>query len=298
MILKNRKEMNKLKYILGIIMVMAIASCTDFVEPAIPYKGFDTGVFLRTITATSTVPYSSRATASFDLTVEAVDAENGGQVQSVDIFVSRRRGAAVLPEKKAVTIDKAAFTTTSESKYLRANISITIAQAMTALGLTTADLEGGDYVEFRLVLTTTSGRTFSNNTISSDIAGGVFYRSPFFYRVQLVCATSIEKPEGTWKFDMVDTYGDGWQGGFIQVLVGGVEVDRIFLLSQYDPGGVPVSSGSDTYTYVGPGTLSFVWDNDDYNSECEFKITSPSGNVVADVKSPTAGPIKLDLCKE
>jgi len=290
--------MNKLKYILGFMMVMTIESCTDFVEPAIPYTGFDTGVFLRTISATSTLPFSTVPTASFDLEVEAVDAENGGSVQTVDIFASRRRGAAVLPGAKVVTLQKADFTPNSESKYLRANVSITIVAAMAALGLTTADLAGGDFVEFRLVLTDSKGRTFSNNNLSSDIAGGVFYRSPFFYRVSLVCATQIEKPAGTWVFDMVDTYGDGWQGGFISVQVGGVEVDRIFLLSQYDPGGVPVSSGSDTYTYVGPGQLSFVWDNDDYNSECEFTITSPSGNVIADVSSPTAGPIKLDLCAE
>jgi hypothetical protein len=290
--------MNKLKYTLGLAMAMVIVSCTDFVEPAIPYKGFDTGVFLRTISATSTVPFGTRATAAFALEMEAVDAANGGTVQKVDIYANRRRGPNTLTEKLVTTVDKAAFSTNSESGYMRASVTIPLSAAMTALGLTTNDLEGGDYVEFRLVLTDDQNRTFSNNNLSSDIAGGVFYRSPFFYRVQLVCATSIEKPAGTWKFDMVDTYGDGWQGGFIQVLEGGVEKDRIFLLSQYDPGGVPVSAGSDTYTYVGPGVLSFVWDNDDYNSECEFKITSPSGNVVADVKSPTAGPIKLDLCKE
>lgn len=274
-------------------MALVIGACTDFVEPAIPYTGFNSGVFLRTISAPTSIPFSTVPTASFVLEVEAVDAENGGSVQTVDVFASRRRGAAVLPEAKVTTVEGSAFTPNAESGYTRTTITVTLAAAMAALGLTTADLEGGDYVEFRLALTDKQGRVFSNNNISSDIAGGVFYRSPFFYRVQLVCATEIENPAGTWTFDLADNYGDGWQGGFIQVMVGGVEVDQILL-----PNAAGVSSGSDTYTYVGPGVLSFVWDSDTYNSECEFIITSPSGNVVADVVNPVPGPIKLDLCKE
>jgi len=114
----------------------------------------------------------------------------------------------------------------------------------------------------------------------------------------VVCASSIPNPAGTWVFDLVDTYGDGWQGGYISVLVDGVEADRIFLYSQYDPGGVPLSSGQDTFTFTTGTTLSFAWSPDAYDSECQFKITSPSGNVVADVATPPAGPIKLDLCLE
>jgi len=292
MILKNRKDMNKLKYILGIVMVVAIQSCTDFVEPAIPYSGFNTGTFLRTISATSSIPFSQAATGVFVLEMEAVDAENGGTVQTVDIFTSRRRGASVLPEAKVLTVQGDAFAEGSASKYRRATVSITLAQAMTALGLTTASLQGADIVEFRLLLTTTTGNTFSNNNLSSDIAGGVFYRSPFFYRVALPCATSIEKPAGTWTVAMTDNYGDGWQGGFISVRVAGVEVDTWRLTN-----GGP-STGSDSYTYVGPGELSFVWSNDSFNGECEFIITSPSGNVVANVVGPSAGAIALNLCKE
>lgn len=108
----------------------------------------------------------------------------------------------------------------------------------------------------------------------------------------VVCATSIEKPEGTWTFNMVDTYGDGWQGGFISVRIDGVEVDKI---SIPNGGG---GSGSDTFVYPGTGQLSFAWSLDTWNSECQFTIVSPSGNTVANVKTPPAGTIKLDLCLE
>jgi len=171
-----------------------------------------------------------------------------------------------------------------------------MAQAMTALGLTTAALEGGDFVEFRLQLTDTQGRIFTNTTISSDIAGGVFYRSPFFYRVSLVCATSIEKPEGTWSFTMRDNYGDGWQNGFISVRLGTTEVDQIRI-----PNGGGAGPVVDTYTFPVGDTrvLSFHWSADLYPSECEFDIVSPSGNLVAShVGAPAVGPTSLNLCKE
>lgn len=115
----------------------------------------------------------------------------------------------------------------------------------------------------------------------------------------IVCAESIENPAGDWRFDMVDTYGDGWQGGYIGIIIDGVEADKAFLLSEYDPGGVPISSGTQIVNVpVTATSLHFEWNDDTYNAECQFKIISPKGNVVADVKTVSAGEIKLDLCKE
>jgi hypothetical protein len=153
-----------------------------------------------------------------------------------------------------------------------------------------------DKMKVRWEYTTDDGRVFEKWGVSVCTE---FPNSKCAIDFTVVCATSIPDPTGTWVFDMVDTYGDGWQGGYISVLVDGVEADRIFLLSQYDPGGVPVSAGQDTFTFPATGTtLSFAWSPDDYDSECQFTITSPSGNVVANIATPPAGPIKLDLCLE
>lgn len=109
----------------------------------------------------------------------------------------------------------------------------------------------------------------------------------------IVCAEDIEKPDGDWTINMTDSYGDGWQGGFIGILVDGVEVATA---SIPNGGG---SSGQTVYTYSGSGLLSFEWNKDTYDSECGFTITSPSGNVVANVVGPpTEGKVKLNLCKE
>lgn len=109
----------------------------------------------------------------------------------------------------------------------------------------------------------------------------------------VVCATDPPNPVGTWTFNLTDTYGDGWQGGYLGVVVDGAEVAQIRI-----PNGGG-SSGLETYT-VAPGAslLEFVWHLDTWQSEVEFTITSPSGNVVADVAAPPAGKLKLNLCLE
>jgi hypothetical protein len=118
--------------------------------------------------------------------------------------------------------------------------------------------------------------------------------------IAVVCASEIFAPVGDWKFDLQDTYGDGWQGGYISVLVNGVEAHKVFINSQYDAGSVAPYNAVTKIISIPAGTtsLKFAWSNDDYNSECVFKITSPKGNVVANVATPSAGPIKLNLCLE
>jgi hypothetical protein len=91
---------------------------------------------------------------------------------------------------------------------------------------------------------------------------------------------------------MADSYDDGWQGGYISVKVDGVETQVMI------PSGTPGTL--QTIINVPPGavTLTFDWVKGNYDSENSFKITSPKGNTVANVSGPSAGPIKLNLCKE
>lgn len=109
----------------------------------------------------------------------------------------------------------------------------------------------------------------------------------------VACSASIEEPAGDWVFDMKDTYGDGWQGGFISVVVDGEEFEQV---------NIPNGGGSalvETVTIPDAATsLEFVWSDDDYNSEVVFTIKSPKGNIVANISNPSAGKIKLNLCLE
>lgn len=206
--------MSKIKVLFGFLLALAISACTDFVEPAIPFSNFDTGVYLRTLSVTSTFNFFQLSTSKFTVMVEAVDIEDGKTVEKVDVLVRRRRGQGLTPERQVKSVPASEFKPHSiidplvhestGSPYPAATIEVTVPEALQAMGLTAADITGGDFFEFRLVLTDKKGRTFTNSNLSPDISGGQYYRSPFFYRIPVVCPSTLG---GT--YNLVTT---GWCG--------------------------------------------------------------------------------------
>lgn len=214
--------MKKIIYSFGVILALSIASCTDFVDPAIPYNNFETGAYLRTLASTPNINFFAIPSAQFSVTVEAVDIQDGKLVRDVDVFAARRRGPAVTAEVKIGNIPASEFkphTTiipdvhpASGSKYPAATFTIGIPAVLQALGLTQADINGGDFIEFRLLLNTTDGRTFTNSNLSPDISGGLYYRSPFFYRIPVVCPSALG---GTYNYVSTDMFCAGERTGTV-----------------------------------------------------------------------------------
>jgi hypothetical protein len=197
-------NMRKHRYIQGLFLAltMLVVSCTDFVEPRVPYAEFNTGAYLRTIERTSvTFNFFDLATSRFALTLEAVDIEDGGTVETVEIRVRHRRlipgvgleyiPAINQPDVLLKTLTKADFAPNADSRFLRTSFEISATAAIEALGVTVADIEGGDTFEFRLIMTDRFGRIFSDQNRSPDVGGGVFYASPFIYNVGVVCPSDL-----------------------------------------------------------------------------------------------------------
>jgi hypothetical protein len=199
--------MKTLKYSFGLLAMALIflSSCRDFVEPNVPYKDFDTGAYLRTITRTSTsFNFFNLANSKFALTIEAVDIEDGKTVQTVEVRVRHRRlipgvGLKYTPQNDVLikTLQASDFATNTSSRFLRASFEVTAAEAIAAVGLTPAGVAGGDVFEFRLVLNDKFGRVFSSNNVTSNVAGAPFYDSPFQYPVSVICPSDLA---GTYDF--------------------------------------------------------------------------------------------------
>lgn len=186
--------MKKIIYYIGAVVMLLLASCSGFVDPAIAFTDIETGVYLRTVERRSVAVNSADlANSKFEIVVEAVAADNGvGIVGNVEVFTRRRRGQGLTSYASAATIPGSAFGAYPGTRtfplapnrtYPAALISIPMPQALQAMNLSAADIVTGDFVEFRLVLTTSDGRVFSDNNLSTDVATGSFYDSPFFYRV-------------------------------------------------------------------------------------------------------------------
>jgi hypothetical protein len=197
--------------------LLLATSCTDFVEPNIPYATFDTGAYLRTISRTSTTfNFFDLPNSKFDITVEAVDAEDGKTLESVEIRVRHRRlvagvgnvfkpaagaGGAVV-DVSVKTLTAADFKSNDQSRFLRANIQLTSTEILSKLGMTAAQINGGDAFEIRLTLRDNKGRVFNDVNASGDVKGGAFFSSPFLYPVSVICPSDLA---GTFAFSTLVT---------------------------------------------------------------------------------------------
>jgi len=205
--------MKMLRYSFALLATALIflSSCRDFVEPAVPYKDFDTGAYLRTIARTSTTfNFFDLANSKFALTIEAVDKEDGKTVQTVEVRVRHRRlipgvGLKYTPANDVIvkTLKASDFKTNTASRFLRADVVVTAAEAIAAVGLTNAGVSGSDVFEFRLVLIDKFGRKFSSDNVTTNVAGAPFYDSPFQYPTSVVCPSDLA---GTYDFDALETF--------------------------------------------------------------------------------------------
>lgn len=97
-----------------------------------------------------------------------------------------------------------------------------------------------------------------------------------------------------WSFEMTDTYGDGWNGGYLEVDADGVittyacqDLDGQVNVSETQTVDVAVTADANyTITYVSGGGTG---NGPGWESENNYVITSPSGMTWADGPIPTAG---------
>lgn len=205
--------MKMLKYSFGLfaMALVFLSSCRDTVTPNVPYTDFDNGAYLRTIARTSTTfNFFDLANSKFALTLEAVDNEDGATVQTVEIRVRHRRlipgvGLEFTPANDVLvsTLQASDFQPNPDSRFLRTTFEVPATAAISAVGLTPADIEGGDVFEFRLVLNDKFGRRFSSDNVTTNVAGAPFYASPFQYPVSVICPSDLA---GTYQFDHLETF--------------------------------------------------------------------------------------------
>lgn len=88
-------------------------------------------------------------------------------------------------------------------------------------------------------------------------------------------------------FQMVDTYGDGWNGGANLV----VKEDGITLATLTGP---TVDTLVTTVGVCGTGTLELIWNSGTWDSEINFKVTDGDGQVVYEIIDPATAATLVD----
>ena len=262
------------------------------------------GAVLRTVSVLSNeIPIESDGSlsegASFGVILEEQDQEGGDLLDFVEVYVGFRDNTGDENDTAEALIETIPSTefTIGAFGLPRVTYSITAEDMLAFMGISSTVIEGGDQFAIRFELVLTDGRRYSFADNSGTLTGS-FFSSPFLYTPLVVCAPSTPTA-GDWTFTVVDSYGDGWNGGSLSVVIDGGDAIEV---TNEDQGFPANTEDSQVYTVnvpVGSETISIIYNSGSFDEEVTFTVVSANGNTVIDAgPEPTAGIELLDYCPD
>jgi hypothetical protein len=121
--------------------------------------------------------------------------------------------------------------------------------------------------------------TLFNVRVQADCGGDL---APWNYTQAntLLCDTTNQC---TYTFSLNDSYGDGWNGGYVIVKQNGIPVAQLGMTTG--------SMATETVALCDNISTELVWHNSNYNSECSFTVTDPFGTILYTQSYPNEGPL-------
>jgi hypothetical protein len=176
-----------IKFCLLAIGLVILQSCTGDESIVNKFQAETTqGAILRTIKVNQGTFNFYDTSAKWSISIEEQDNANGKNMAEVKVYAKQTTGGVTKTEKFLKTYP-ASYFTTGPNGYPVGDITASLDETLTALGITTGEYTPSDKISMRLELVLTDGRTFSSTNAASTITGGVFFSSPFKYSVQFFC---------------------------------------------------------------------------------------------------------------
>ena len=203
--------------------------------------------------------------SNFTKTYQLVSPDQGLDISLLEIFVNATRLSDVISNEVLFTSISSDNFDLNVGPYPQVSVDFTATDILSLLGLTTTDLEGGDQLNFRLAVTNPNG-TFT------DVSANFDNQSADHTFISNVICLNVPVP-GDWILDMVDLFGDGWNGGTITVNIEGES-------TTYAAEG----SGTTVTINIPEGTtiFTFTYAAGDWEGENLYTLTDPNGVVVLD----------------
>lgn len=247
------------KFILGILAVsLAFVSCEDDDKDPLSVHTNDANKspYVRALVNQNIYLVEEIPNAMFEATIE-VPVDN---VASYDLAFSLISGSGEYDTIPLTTITS--FPT---------DISYSYSELAGLLGLTAADIAGGDIFNFIGTSTGNDGRVFVADNFSGNVTAQPAQFNGFTFTVLVDCApiTDVETA-GTWSVDMQDSYGDGWNGATLVFSVDGST--EAFTVSTAQG-----TDASHTKDVPAGAVLEIFFTNGDWDSEITFQLFSPDG---------------------
>lgn len=187
---------NYIKYLALSALAFGIFSCDDGGDEQIDglLDTVETGAILRTVEVLANELPIGAEGSQFSIIVEEQDEQDGGLLQSVDVFATFADNSEEDGDTTGANFSEFAVTTIDASAFMpgpfglpRAPIVISADELNAGAGVTGDQLFGGDTFSIRLVLNLTDGRSFTSTDVNGNIAGGSFFLSPFAYTATVTC---------------------------------------------------------------------------------------------------------------
>lgn len=232
------------------------------------------GAVLTTVaTVGGTINKLNPSESSLENTVLFNDFKNNDTLESVDFYILFADTTPV--NNEVITIEETFIESIQASDFIVGNsgypehtYSISAETMLSTLGLDSSQIDGGDLFVLRYVLHLTDGRSFSAADTGTNVST-TSHNAPFRYSSVVVCFKTPEP--GDWELEMVDLYGDGWNGGNITVSIDGVET-------------VYACSGPSTTETItvpeGTSRFLFTYASGDWEGENLYTLKDPMGIVV------------------
>ena len=159
--MKNLKKL----FVVFIAMVTAI-SCNDPELPVELFPEMQYGAYARKMSQTGKYNFYDIAGSSIDMHVEYYDEAKGANITEFDIDIEYvdviSGGAKSRARTDFQTISSSAFQVNSDG-YLSSDISLGFNAALSALGATAADIDGGSYFRYWFTIKKSDGTSYDYN---------------------------------------------------------------------------------------------------------------------------------------
>ncbi len=175
------------------------------------------GAILRTISINSSTFDLNDGAVEWSVTVEEQDIENGDLLQDVEVYAQLIRANGTNSDEGLVKSIPASEFTVGPFGLPRADIGVSLNEAMAATGVQMGDFVSEDQFNIRFVLNLTNGLSLSNADSNVNVRNGQFFQSPFNYRAQFFCAlTDASLFDGSYTVE-ADAWADYAPGNTVPV---------------------------------------------------------------------------------
>jgi len=192
--------MKYLKYIIILSVTVWVSSCG---EPELPFDRFEDvnyGAYARRLSLDGEFNYFDPANSMYTLSVEFYDEDKGQNITSYDWTVQHINNAGGDDSEVVAFKSISAPFTMNEDGLPSATMTFGFQEALDALNLTIADVNGGDNIEFQATINKADGTSFTVTNTGTNIISSASFAAMFTLNAPIICPSSLE---GT--FDVVST---------------------------------------------------------------------------------------------